>query len=495
MLSFYEEYRILEQNRNYELIYEKLLLELSNIQDTTLNIKDTSNIKAYIEDEIRKKIFKKRGIPTFIIKIIILLGKEYEKEMQNKIKNFIVSEYATDFQVFISIEFNKLGDMKNYYTKLNQILKDIQNIYFNLPEEWKTREEITSDIYIIIKQKICDIIFFNNFTDSEYIEIMSSVIENEKKICEYQNEKKSLLFNLFAPFIKIYYEHHFNNVLDLNLTYKKCEMKIFTNFVNFFKEFEILYAQISFFENTEALKILSDVFSKKLIILLDFMNDLNFYIDYDSEVSTLYNKKDFKRMIIILNSISYLNECITQLNGMLNLKYEINLKKELFLKVGNTENIFNSKLEIYIRNLLINVDFNKKNVSEEVIALLKRDVFFLDLEDLYEEVIISLLESIILQVLSRVYLLDFDEEQAETMIYDLYDLKNFLSEYNTKIGSFNILESYLKIFMCSPKDKKTFIENFDVLSNNIFSFKQIVWSLKDKENVIELLEVYERRKN
>ncbi|WUR04104.1 vacuolar protein sorting-associated protein 53-like protein [Vairimorpha necatrix] len=481
MENEYEECRTLEKGKEYEKILEKINKEISNIKSKGINFQDISNLKSYIEDETRNKIFKKKGIPSYFFKIIILLG--YEDEIKLKINNLLISEYVTDFQLFISSEFKRLSDIKKYYKKLKNLIENLENIYFNLPASWDTKKEILNEIYLIIKQKICDIIFFNDFDKIDYLECVEKVLENEKKICEFLQDKKKSIFHLLAPFLKNYFESKFDKE---NIDIKKTEMKIFTNFVNFFQNFQNLYEKIQYFNNIESIKKLSESFEIHLIFLLNQMskNDLN--LDYE-----LY-KKDFVKIIVSLNTISYLNDCVSGLNSNLFCEYKINISQDLFIKLGNIENQFNGMLEIYIRNLLYNVNFNKKKISCEIIKIFKENIFFIDLVELSEDLKTNLVEIIILNILSRIYLLDFDEESSEYLIYDLHDLKNFIKQYFNNLGSFKILESYLKIFMCSTEDRFSFIENFQILSNNIFSFRQVVWSLKDKNCVIDLLEYFEQ---
>jgi len=267
----YKSYRKLENDKNYELIYNALNLQIKNIKNSCINIKDVVSIKKYIDDEIRARMFNKKGIPTFIIKIIILLGDNYEQEMKIKIINLLVSEYVTEFQLFIINEFKNLSDIKKYYKKVNDILEEIQNVYFNLPQEWNTKIVILSDIYIIIKQKICDIIFFNDFKDTEYLGSVECIIDNEKNMIELFKDSKKSIFHLIVPFINPFYKQLLDKTPESEFDLKNSEMKIYKNFVIFFQEFQKIYEKIACFQNIDAIKQLIDVFEEHILRLMRSM--------------------------------------------------------------------------------------------------------------------------------------------------------------------------------------------------------------------------------
>ncbi|EEQ83019.1 hypothetical protein NCER_100189 [Vairimorpha ceranae BRL01] len=490
----YKSYRKLENDKNYELIYNALNLQIKNIKNSCINIKDVVSIKKYIDDEIRARMFNKKGIPTFIIKIIILLGDNYEQEMKIKIINLLVSEYVTEFQLFIINEFKNLSDIKKYYKKVNDILEEIQNVYFNLPQEWNTKIVILSDIYIIIKQKICDIIFFNDFKDTEYLGSVECIIDNEKNMIELFKDSKKSIFHLIVPFINPFYKQLLDKTPESEFDLKNSEMKIYKNFVIFFQEFQKIYEKIACFQNIDAIKQLIDVFEEHILRLMRSMGRIYLCCDYELEACKNFNINDLEKIMTSLNTLLYLNECITDLNTSIYCSYNINITQNIFIKLGNLENKYNSILEIYVRNVLEKIDFTKLSISADIILNLDTYIFYFNYEDFYEELKINLVEVITLQILCRIYLLDFNEESAELMICDLYELKKYLKSHCSNVSCFNILESYLKIFMCSPKDMQSFIENFKILSNNVFSFKQIVWSLKDKESVLDLLEAFDSYK-
>lgn len=486
----YEEYRNLEQNKQYELIYKKLMLEISNIKKSSTNLTDTLNIKKHIDEEIRQKILENKGIPTYIFNIIILLGNEYEKEIQEKITNYLITEFAAEFQLFISKEFNILTDIKKYYIKLNETIKDIENVYFNLPSEWNIKKLILNDIVIITKQKICDIFFFNNFTISEYLESAQIIINMERKL-KINNE----LFNIYVPFMNYFFDNYFTTKIDFIFDLSNTKMKIFSNFLNLFQDFEKIFNLIEFYKNHDSLKLLVKSFCEKLIILIESFMKIEFICDYDNENMFFYNNKDLKLLIVILNSISYISESLNELDRSIDYNYKINLDSFIFKTLRNIESLYTFKLELYVRNILHKFNFEHNKVSKNLISIFEKNIFYFDIEDLFDDVKMNLMETIVIQILSRIYLLDFDEITAENMIYEVAAVKNYLKKKYQSIPSFNVLESYLKIFICSTENKEIFIENFYVLSNEIFSFEQIIWSLKDKDNVCDLLDVYLKRKS
>lgn len=207
------------------------------------------------------------------------------------------------------------------------------------------------------------------------------------------------------------------------------------------------------------------------------------------------NKKDIlERIIIVLNTSSYVYDYISDFGSTIILNSNLDKQSTIFYNsLGELEKNFADYLAKYIFNIFKSIEFDKIGFSKYVICSLENYVFGLPIEELSPEVRNLILESIVIHILSSLYILDFNVDKAEVYLCEVAEIKAFLTKFEQNIPIFSLLESYIKIFLCPAEDTSKFVDNFMFFSNGIFSFNQIVNSLTLTEAIDELKDEYNRR--
>lgn len=517
----YKDLREIIKGRKYEEIYRALQNEVTNIKKTGVSLTNTEKLRSYIESETRELIFAERGLPTYFVKIIILLGPEFENDIVKRLKSFMTTNYSTEFQTLITKNFEKINQINLFYKHLDGIIKNFENKFFNLPIEWCVLQEIIRTLYLLMKQKLCDIFYFTKFPESDYIEAFTVILSEEKKFLKYitqqsQTDDKEelnkidfyslnddpytfMIFKLFMPYFEIYLKSHFTEFKSPDFDVKMNELMIMSIFLTIFRSFEKLYKKIVVFQNQEAVSSLLGFLYSNLSTMINKCNtQISNQIDliYQSEdLDFNLNKKGvLERIIIVLNTSAYVYDYISDFSSALTKNSNFDKQSSvLYNSLGDLEKSFSDYLAKYIYTIFKHIEFDKVGFSKYVICSLENYIFGLPIEELSSEVRNLMIESIVIHILSSLYILDFNVDKAEVYLCEVAEIKAFLTKFNKNIPLFGLLESYIKIFLCPVEDKSKFVDNFMLFSNGIFSFNQIVNSLTLTETNEDLKEEYSRR--
>ncbi|KMV65271.1 hypothetical protein M970_101120 [Encephalitozoon cuniculi EcunIII-L] len=500
------ELRMLYKERNYEEIYSRIQQEMEKlVLRNKLSTDDLEGLQSSIEEEIRRGVHEQRGIPRPLINIILLQGESFEAKIRSLLISYLASLCSVDYQEFLCCNFQKLSSLKSCFTWIEESMARISLKYSNVPDDWNLPQEILLKYYVLTKQRACDYFFYNEIDEQDFVEAFDVTIKHERRlgrafekhgccVCSLQqpagNESRlvpsstetscphrTMISSLFVPNIEIYLRASFRLLVESELNLQDVKVCVFSRFLDFFRGLERIFKKIGYLNDRPTYRHLVHCFDDHLGFLM----------------RKICPSKDMYGSIIVLNTILFVRE--TGLDFLDQVMERSGVEEDapkMHAEARRIEGLQNALIDDYLSHYFSELDFTApEGLSKEIIRFLDKEIMSESNSGMYEDVRIMVLESIISHVFSRIYSIKITPKASEAILLETAEVKRYLRTKTSVIPLIDVVEKYLKIFLCPPDNTRCFAENFVLMSEGIFSFDQIISNIEDGHGADELYLAYE----
>ncbi|RVD92857.1 hypothetical protein TUBRATIS_006360 [Tubulinosema ratisbonensis] len=524
--------------------YSKILYLFSDLKKNTepmdkKTIKSISDqkeiLKLIILNDIQMQIKAKKELIPDMIALIKYLDINFQEQIEKIVINYLIFTYQNMFNEKIII-INSVDEIVKFIQWYEKYVKDLELKYSFMPDYWCVIDVITLLFCGIVDKYLSNLIDSLKNNISKAIEVINIIVKFELNntrqiICRKNCTQKSntsnkktenpLVFadtsaektvlensiNLEKPFgeeiivdeiecccgnkkilskrLEMFYENYVDYLCEklsgIFYNKKETEMQIITCFVHFLNELSRLYYRILYFENEK--------------MFLKFISKCDDQLcHYISQIELI---NDFKEGIVIANTLLFIeqtmNEFISKFNYLI-IEKEKNLNS--FTKLRELEkkqlSLLDKEIEKKLKKLSLCL---LKSFSVEFIDFLEKEIFLNYFNEITKELSDFVLTSINSTLLLLISKYKLNVERSEHILSEILEIKNFILLKVKKIPFFDVLESFLKIFLVPTDDIENFISNFLFVSNNRFDFSQILKKVYDKKNNAKLYIEYKKQKN
>ncbi|KAG0439450.1 hypothetical protein DMUE_2418 [Dictyocoela muelleri] len=466
-----------------DIIRENLVERFFNVYQKDLEKNDIKNINLknvnegikVFEEIFQKIIFSTAKFPDswnikgeFVFRIAIFLKEGIGKELIENDYKIAEAKFENNKDT-TKVKNTNSGSNKKIIKKNKDEFKNFKNKFITGLEAIVDFEKKYTQRYFlknccssknIVKPKA---IYFENgdvhFANDSSIKTNMTLFNSQQGIKDFCKHRK-MLSRLFYNNLDLYVESLFS--CNFNVQQDVVELKVMKGFILFYQHLAYVLNRIKYFDNSETFHRFVTVSDKKLTKMINSIN----------------GQYKIEKILVILNTLSFVETTFKDLLMKIFEKYNyIYDELECFKVKRRLENIESKKFEELIRSSLK----NKLNLkfSGPVIKLLKERIFSLNLDEFSEDVQFFIFETIFSNIFSFIMKQKFTTELATDILFELSEIRRFLTK-KYKIPMINVIEKYLKIFLCEPNDPKPFVHNFILHSGSLFSFNQILMMLKNQ---------------
>lgn len=300
--------------------------------------------------------------------------------------------------------------------------------------------------------------------------------KNNKSLSDFCKHRKMLSY-LLLPDINIYIESLFSPVYKIKLCQKTTEMNLIKSFVTFFSEVGSVLVQIQHFQEPNVYEVFLGLFDSILIKMLEI----------------IHIPAKYRDLLVLLNTLSFIEHTTSDLlekTGRYTVFKNASKDKTRILEKKTCVSIERILKMIFRRNVKERILF-----SSDFIDILTREVFSLNQIDFDDSVFNFLIETLLSYQFNRIVNLRMNSDQAEVLIMEIVEIKTFIRQNMQKIPFIDLIENYLKIFICSIENPKTFVTCFNHLNQDLFNFQNIIDALEDRSKNEQLLIEYNNQRN
>lgn len=494
--------------------------------------------------ELKKSISSGKTVEKIKIELLLRMNPYQIAEAKQFIRNATLRRYILEFQSQ-NMSLKNLNTLKNTFENLNDLFDRVKFFYGKLPKEWNLEGEFIFYSVLHIKEILFEA-YISNWTKIEYIHCLNSIIDFERKFTKFHFKKdccvndsklithdqnmnmtnhsysenpkcteivkynpkcnhiseqvilfdkdqiltkkknlktnfivlyhknsrnlsefcrhRKMLSRLFLPDIKIYINYLFESVKKISFNQKVIEMNLISSFVSFFGEIGKILVQIQHFEEP-------DVYTE-FLKLTD--NSLSYLVD---KIKIPSNYKD---LLICLNTSYFVENTLNDLIEKTSRFSSYN--DEVRNKIRIKERVICSKIEKILKVIFKRNIKKKTKFATQFIEILNKEIFILNKIEYSESVFDFLLETLFSLLFSSIVTIKMSHILAEQLIDEIGEIKWFISQKWSKVQMLELIENYLKIFICRTDKPKEFVTYFNQLNQNIFNFKNILEALDDKSN-------------
>lgn len=505
--------RELYRSRNYEEIHDHIQQEVRRLElrDRSFT-KDLDGLKSFVEEEIRKSMCELKGISKPLLNITLLLGEEFELKMMGMVISYLTARHSAEYQDILNCKFQRLSSLGECFAWMEDTLAKIGLKYLNIPADWNLSSEMLTRFYVLTKQRMCDYFFYCEIVESDFVEALDITVKYEKKLAKILRrgnccipeksevslvpdcvtddasasmispehcEHTRMLSSLFLPNIKTYLKAFFDHYLKSELKQDDVEMNVISGFLNFFRSLGKILRKVEYFDDKQGYKYLVQHFDSYLSVL----------------VRNIRLETELYESAVVLNTLLFVretaNDFLEQIHEKICIEADI---PKTYTEIRRIEKFHNISIDQYVSRYFEGVDFSDlTRLSMEVIKFLDEKVMTERNRGLSGDVRSSLLECVASHVFSRIYTLKITPEISELLLIEISEVKKYLGTKVSVIPMMDVIEKYLKIFLCPTEDQRCFIDNFDLVSEGIFSFEQIIRNAGCEERMSELFAAYRGR--
>lgn len=484
----------------YSIIESKTIRPSLQYKDLHLSNADLDYLKKYTEESVMCFLHREEPVPAALVNLTRLLGHDQVSCLKFAVTSYIVAQALAELNQFITVAFCGLNSLKQIYVFLEGLVEKINDKYHSLPPEWNIELKLVSRAFVMIKQRICDHFFAGEFDEESYVRGLFATIAFEKKLrpffetkncCFHQIEFKNdqirteskmpatdcihtrMLSSIFLSHINLYFAFCFKPFMNMHFDQSVCKMSIVEIFLSFFREVGHVYEKTSYFED-------ACVF-KEMLLQIDFC--------LCSLVKKLKVEDRLPRAAVVVGTVIYIQETAHDLVEKVYGHCEVNSPMGIFGELARLEKAQSSKIEKFIAQSFVSL---KKGASNFEALRGWFDAFIAGMGDVSEELKDILVEMAMSQFFVRVSLIKMSLGTAEALLSDACDLELYLEKRLPVVPHIRSVKEYLKIFMCPTDDKVKFVDNFRILSGNVFNFYQILNALESQEDAAELFLQYKK---
>ncbi|TBU18846.1 hypothetical protein CWI42_051110 [Ordospora colligata] len=503
------ELRALHNSRNHEEIYSRIRQEMKKLDfRQKLSTDDLDGLKLCIEDEIKKCVYAHKSIPKPVVSITLLLGNEFESKVKASMASHMTILCSVDYQDVLKRSFHKLSSLGICLMWVEESLAKVM-LRYALVSDWNLALEVLLRYYVMTKHKVCDYFFHNDVEEEDFVQAFEIVLRYEKRfaklvdvskcslcMCRYQSSSEEvftqdlvstinhscihmrMLSSQFIPNITIYLKVSFNELISGEFEQDNVKLCVVSTVLDFFHGVEKILKKIEYLDDLSAYKCLVRYFDRYLAILISKISLGN----------TIY------KSIVVLNTLLFARETMsdfmTRIFGQAGILDDTPNASE---EIRKMEAFHSSILDIQLSVCFAKINFESPNgLAKEIIRLIDAEIISDATKGIGEETTMVLLESMVSQMLSRVYSIRITPDTSEALLLEVAEVKKHLKPKVSIIPMIDVLEKYLKVFLCSYDNEDCFVNNFIFMSEDIFSFEQIISCVQCKEKRRSLWSAYQR---
>lgn len=483
------ELRQLCSSRDHEAIYARIQQEMDAPGlKNKLPTNDVEGLRALIEEEMRRSVYEQRGIPRPLVNITLLLGEDFEAAMRALVVSYMASVCSVDYQEFLGDGLQKLSSLEGCFVWMEESMARIGLRYSHVPDDWKLKQEVLVKYYLMTKQKACDYFFHSEVDEDDFLEAFGATVRHEKRLgrvferhgccacqpapaekqgveAQAQCPHKKMVSSLFVPNIEIYLRRSFESLAAADLDASDVRVCIVSRFVEFFHGVERVFKKIEYLDDRATYRRLVQYFDEHLSILMRKMGVL----------------EGLHGSTVVLNTLLFVRETaqdfVDQVTERSGVEGDI---PRIHAQIRRVERLQNSSIDDYLSGYFARLDFSAPSgLSREIVQFLDAEVMSERSKGACEDVRITLVETVISHVFSKIYSIKITPRVSEALLAETAEIKKYLRTKVSVVPLIDVVEKYLKIFLCPPDNKKCFVENFILMSEGIFSFEQIIDSIGD----------------
>ncbi|KAG5860284.1 hypothetical protein KMI_02g03770 [Encephalitozoon hellem] len=500
------ELRTLYNSRNYEEIYKRIQQEMEKlVLRDKLCTDDLEGLQSSVEEEVRKCIHEQRGIPRPLVNIILLQGEDFEKKMRSLVCSYLGSLCSVGYQEFLNCNFQKLSSLKGCLPWIEENVARIGLRYSHVPDDWNLPQEVLVKYYFMTKQRACDYFFHNEVDEEDFIDAFNATVRYEKRLgrlferhgcsactsCVPHADRaqsvsglqenvcphRTMISSLFIPNIEIYLRKSFGLLVEPDLKQEDVRVCIVSRFLDFFRGVEKVLKKIEYLDDKSVYRQLVNHCDEYLSLLM-------------RKVSL---SRDLYGSIIVLNTLLFIRETALDLLDRIMEKSGVEEDiPRIHAQIRRIERLQNAFIDDFLSSYFSGLDFaTPEGLSKEIIGFLDENIMSERTRGIHEDVQITLLEGVVSHAFSRIYSTRISPQISEALLFEVSEVKRHLRTKVSVVPLMDVVEKYLKIFLCPPDNEKCFVENFMLMSEGIFSFEQIVDNVGNEHEVDALYSAYE----
>lgn len=288
---------------------------------------------------------------------------------------------------------------------------------------------------------------------------------------------RKMLSHLLLPNINLLINDLFLPVKRIAINQKCVEMNLIASFIQFFRELGNVLMVVQHFESASVHELFIHEANNTLCMLL-------------ANVTVPYSYKD---LVVILNTLYFVETTFLEL--VEKIRKWGNIDHNVSTYVRKLENKVTTRIESILKVIFRRSVKKKFAFSNEFIEMLKKEVLVLDRIEFNESVFQFLFETLFSLLFSKMVKFKMEPQLAELLIEEIGEIRLFLEEQWPKLPLIDVMENYLKIFVCTTDNVTVFVTCFNQLNNNLFDFKNIIEALEDSSKNKLLIREYENQKN
>ncbi|KAH9411442.1 hypothetical protein HK407_05g09610 [Ordospora pajunii] len=503
------ELRELHNSRNHEEIYSRIRQEMQKLNfRQKLSTDDLDGLKLCIENEIKKCVYAQKSIPRPVISITLLLGNEFEEKARSSMASHMTILCSVDYQDVLKHSFRKLSSLGACLMWVEENLAKVM-LRYALISDWNLALEVLLRYYVMTKQKICDYFFYNDVDEEDFVQAFDMALRYEKRfaklvddskcslcMCRHQDSSDEnctqdlasainhscshmrMISSQFIPNIAIYLKVSFDRLVGGEFEQGNAKVCVISAVLDFFHGLERILKKIEYLDDVSAYKCLVRYFDKYIAILISKIRLGN----------TIY------KSIVVLNTLLFARETMSDFMARVLgqagiLEDTPNASEQIRKMEAFHGSVIDSQLSVCFEK----ISFESPNdLAKDIIRFIDAEIISDATKGIGEETRMVLLESMVSQMLSRIYSIGITSDAAEALLLEVAEVKKHLKPKVSVIPMMDVLEKYLKIFLCSYDDEDCFVNNFMLMSEDIFSFEQIISSVQCKEKKGNLWAAYQR---
>lgn len=496
------ELRMLHHAKNYEEIHSLIQQEMGKLalRDGT-GTQDLDSLKLLVEEEMKRGLSAK-SIPRPLVNIALLLGEDFEARVQGISVSYLAARYSADYQDFLNSRFQRLSSLRECFLWIEEALGSIALRYMNLPADWNLAAEVLLRLYTLTKQRMCDFFFYCEIDEPDFVDALDTTVRCEKRlakvfkksvccvaakgeVCAAQDggcpvvsqehcSHVAMLSSLFLPNIRVYLKTVFDSLLRSEFRQDEIEIYVISGFLGFFRSVGRVLKRIEYFGDKQAYEQLVQHFDSYLSIL----------------VRGIRMETELYKSVVVLNTLLFIQETADDFLGQILAAADVESSiPKTHAELRRVERFHSISVdEFFCRHL----DADLETLSRKTIQLFEDHVMTEKMKGISEHLKISLLEAAVSCIFARISSARIGPEASEQLLLEVSELKRYLRTKSDVVPLIDVVEKYLKILLCPADDEICFVENFELLSEGIFSFEQIARnaSCKDRDR---LCSAYERR--
>lgn len=474
--------KVLCKKSNYKKILE--IVQTKHIKkgffpvSRQLTDNDLLEIQRFVETKIIFHLGANENVPSDLINIANYFGNKFMDKIKIYTINHIVLKRVRDYEQFVLMKLTTLKNLPIIFSHLDRTIYEFNTRFYTLPAKWKLILDLYCRFIITIKIRLANYFIENNINETEFTFGFIEVINFEKKAipflenkecCQTGNHKSKcihyhMLSTIFLPKILLYFNNTFKPFQDIQYDQNSHNLFIIDIFILFFKKVQIVLEQIVYLDD--------------ITVIRGFFKSIDFYLI--ELIKNIYIENDNEKIIIILNTINYINQTSIDLQNCFLNKYGVVFDMSIFQYINKLKFHQLNELQNIIEKRFFIFDENGNNSVIFQQWFNQNMQFKFEINEDILDMFLNILMNIIFQQIINI---KYDYNTCILILTDISDIEQFLQKrYKIPIIPYtNKIKNFIKIIMYPNDNPELFINNFKIISKDEFAFNQVLKAFKNTE--------------